>query len=418
MDVGKAPAGGADRSLVSAVLALSFFGWLSVAIAGPFVLSGTGWAEAVVGLGVALPFTAAIFTGALWQVFGPRVWLVSGLFVVTTGISTILGVINFLTVVAIAVLPVYLLTSGAMTLVSSRDILLSLRALAVFTAIALVAAAAAHGELKFFYGQYAAWQRLTGGQQPNYYGLVALVGMICALAWRGAVKLALVGLFFWLAYLAQSRMTLICMFICVVFIAFEAGQKIKEIGIKNPGRAMVLVGLLTAGAAGFAIFAFLKLAYISSLGGRDVSELGGRGQIWKAAIAKFAEAPWFGFGYRAQSNVNLIGPYYSHNMWLSSLLEIGAIGTFVFMTVYIYAFYISFKHTKRCGVAKLCVVILSVYLVYGIFEGRYINTGNSLSVLFLFSLGYLLALEDRSSIEHDSLEKSPGMKVDRGRPSV
>lgn len=381
------------------ILAASFAAWMIVAIAGPYVFNGSSMAEAVVGIAVIVPFGAAIVTGAIYRAATAETALLSAAFVIPAAISTAVGYADILTVFAIAILPIYVLASAAMIEVPDDAMRMALKIAAVVTLITLVAGAISVHEERFFYGHFAAWERMSTGRHPNYAGLTALVGMIAAIAWRGVPRMALMVAFLWLTYLAQSRMTLICMLICIIAVAIETAPRVIAMGKRFPTLfpAAVAGGILTAGGVIFVVVQ--KLLYLSSLGGRDVSEMGGRTRIWSIALDTFAKSPWFGFGYRSQSTQNLLGEYYSHNMWLSSLVEIGAVGTLAFMAVYLAAIVIAVRNIRRGQVVQLCLIILLVYLVYGIAEGRYINTGNPLSVLFLFSVAYCFALHNRNRVE-------------------
>jgi O-antigen ligase len=393
--------------------------WFVAAIALPMLgTRGEGTApELLVGVSVIIPFMTTFFTGQLSPAISPRPVLLSLALTITLLLSVVGAKPEVETALAIAIVPIYLLTSASFTFSSPKKLVKAFRALAVVALAVLILAAWLDGDFRFFTGDYMPWERLDGGVHPNYFALTALVGTLFAISLRDPVRLPLIAVFFYLSWLAQSRTTMLCIAVCGFYVMLTWAPRVAAAVRRSPSLFPILTaGFLTAfGAVGFIVY---RLFFGIVRKGEEAGGLSGREELWVKTLDLFSHKPVFGHGYRSQYTENLLGGVFTHNMWLSSLLEIGMFGSLVLAGVIIYALVAAYRHRRSDTIAEVGLLVLVVYLIYGVTEGRYINTGNPLSILFLFSLGYLWCLgpqQTRWRASSDSADYDPDPRRPRGR---
>jgi O-antigen ligase len=87
---------------------------------------------------------------------------------------------------------------------------------------------------------------------------------------------------------------------------------------------------------------------------------GGRIPIWRAALARWAEKPWLGTGYRTTPTLQGMDGFEAHNVYLSVLVEMGVLGAAVFAAL----LFMILRAAPRMGPERL-LLALAVAILAG-----------------------------------------------------
>jgi O-antigen ligase len=127
------------------------------------------------------------------------------------------------------------------------------------------------------------------------------------------------------------------------------------------------------------------------------SGMSGRADRWEMAVDEILVNPLIGVGYGSSSDY--LG-FTVDNAYLTAFLELGWIGGLYYC---FFVFYTTLKSFKIDNIVrKEYFIFLIVFLIYGVFEKRYLSVGNSFSIMFVFVISYVYSLEGISAHEHNS----------------
>lgn len=215
-------------------------------------------------------------------------------------------------------------------------------------------------------------------------GLVALTVIIYPIAFRWTVMRAL-----------SSSLA--------IFILIRAGSRSAILGVFF---AIILCFIMKYGKSFFFIIAVTLLLIICYCFSdilwnvsenilllhdpyRGIDKLSSRVNIWYYCWDIFLENPFFGIGFRTSEKYlsDLIGGS-AHNIYLTSLVETGIIGTFIMFFAVFSALWILGKAAwqERDRISLFLVSLLVASLVFGVGERFLINIGNVSSLLCMFAL--------------------------------
>lgn len=188
------------------------------------------------------------------------------------------------------------------------------------------------------YGRYAA-----GVFDPNDLGIILALGL--PLAWYLATAqeshfkaFRLVNFLYFPAgigaiLLTASRTSLLATFPTFIY-AMGTFRKLKL------NQQVILLLVLAAGAVALQpLIPASSFERVASTG-NEVSggDFNGRLPIWKQGLTVYLSHTWFGVGCSAYSSVVAAGKV-AHNTFVSVLVETGAIGFFLFMSILLYTVY-------------------------------------------------------------------------------
>ncbi len=252
-----------------------------------------------------------------------------------------------------------------------------------------------------------------GGEEshPNFIGLTAVCIALCGSLLSSAILKFLVGLFaVSICLVVQSRNSLLAIGLLLAVVTF---RDVKQ----NFGWGGIAVFLLLAGIAGVAASDVLtdlvtKAFLLDDPYRGSGTDLVGRSHLWRATWNLFVDFPFFGFGlgqHQAGANIDM----YAHNMYLIILSETGLIGFITFVVGTCAALLGLFRGSDQEGPKSLALrrmlgACIAIYYVYGVFEGRAINAGNFLSVLFFLALGFGMA---RFVVGHSILKRDKDLGI-------
>lgn len=230
------------------------------------------------------------------------------------------------------------------------------------------------------------WGRLSFAAHPNLVGLVALTGLMASGEVRsGWWRVALIVLFGGVIVATGSRTALVAALFCVAAQASWSLPYLMAAWRRSAFRAaMPIVALLVLVATPYLIWVLVNDLLLLGDPARGIaSGFSGRGVLWEQSLALFADNPWFGVGYGAHGDI--LGIPYAHNMVLVLLADTGVagLGAFVLMSGLSVA---GFWRWRAQPAARTGLVIVLGYWVYGLGEGRALNVGNALSILFVVTL--------------------------------
>jgi O-antigen ligase len=230
------------------------------------------------------------------------------------------------------------------------------------------------------------------------FSIVAMIGIYgwrSGLRWRGALIVAL-GVIFVLNSGSKTTMGFLPLAIGVVAMGRVTGR---------PGLAifahLVLVGLIAALTVGSvmspALNGILK-ALISD------PTFTGRDEIWKFALQRIAERPWFGYGYASfwqtpavtgleenfEASWDVRGIGSGHDSYLDAALTFGVPGavvmTFVLMGLPLADYLRACRITANRNLADLFVMIVIFMTYIGMLESFLLNRADPLWVLFALAV--------------------------------
>lgn len=235
------------------------------------------------------------------------------------------------------------------------------------------------------------WGRtITTALHPNYVGMIALTGVIGALAARSVIVMIGLSIIpFYAMYEVQSRTSIMGGLLAIgVCIWMGSVHRLA----RRYGAAMVTAMLLLLAIA------FVLVAVLTPLGdtlarmGNDVFKLNdeyrgissggsGRLELWQAAIGIWLDNPIAGVGFKGHP-LQMPEQAMSHNAYLGVLADMGISGMFAYLALVIVTVASIFKHRDSDDFTPR-VVLVATYLLYGVLENRAFGFGNPYSLLFL-----------------------------------
>jgi exopolysaccharide production protein ExoQ len=242
---------------------------------------------------------------------------------------------------------------------------------------------------------------------PGWYGIFFhktelgrnfALGALVFLFWKRVDpshrKLALLGftLSAILVLLSRDVTSLVTLFVLLIVFPY-----VERVIRWNIARA-------TAGVIALLIFGGLSMLYVSeNLGevtgllGKD-PQLTGRVPLWILSVAMALRRPWLGYGFNAfwipdyaytQRIWHILGwmPPHAHNGVLELWLELGLIGTSIFMLIYIHYCLraIRLLRTGRDSVATWPLVFLLFLFITNFTESFFVTTNSIYFLLYVTS---------------------------------
>jgi O-antigen ligase len=197
--------------------------------------------------------------------------------------------------------------------------------------------------------------------------------------------------------------------VVLAFIIGHACRRLPQQVADDPGRKRFPVRSLAAGA----VLLLLAAVFGSQVGdvvSRDVLLLdddyrgldtgfSGRTEVWQEAWAQWLSHPVFGLGFlRDLEEGGVEDMNRAHSLPLTLLSETGLVGFAGFLGFSLWGLRNGMRLGRGGNVAAGSTIItaVSVYWIYGIFEGLAINVGNPLSALF-FLVVFASAIEEAPS---------------------
>ena len=111
------------------------------------------------------------------------------------------------------------------------------------------------------------------------------------------------------------------------------------------------------------------------------SGLSGRAFRWDTAISEIFEHPFIGVGYG--HSTDYLG-FTIDNAYLTALLELGWFGGVYYIFFLFFVLATSYKtRLEDNAIRPQLLIFFVVFIVYGLFEKRYLSVGNSFSLIFL-----------------------------------
>jgi O-antigen ligase len=213
---------------------------------------------------------------------------------------------------------------------------------------------------------------------PNLIGLIAVSVILCAIAIENLVlRLVIYFIAGFLVILVSSRTSIACFMIIVFYDAFWL-RKYGFLGVNRIlGRFSIALVYLVSSF--FFMFQILNQLFLFDDEYRGVGTgMSGRSGRWEAVLEACYDNLFFGVGYGESGEYLGFTP---DNAYLTVLLELGFLGFVIYIIINWTAMVGCLRRNQRYS-----VIILLIYWIYGIFEMRYFSIGNSLSLLYLFTI--------------------------------
>lgn len=258
-----------------------------------------------------------------------------------------------------------------------RDLSLGI-AVGVAIAVVLYAADPSAYAKRNFYG------RLALGTDPNVVGLVGLALVITVATVKSlGLKIAgaLTGLT--LMALASSRGSLVP---AILVFALFPRTYFGSLRRAFTCAVILLASLCVAEVLSGSMVSNYVLNTVLAISDNDRglgSGLTGRDYYWAATFNVWTQHPIFGVGFQQHSIVAGL-PAYAHNMYLAILADLGLVGFIAIIGTFIGILFYALRGSGQR--AKAVSVALVAYLIYGLFEARYVNVGNILSLAVLYMI--------------------------------
>ncbi len=174
---------------------------------------------------------------------------------------------------------------------------------------------------------------------PNSLGIILMLSQIATLfLWKaGYIKktrfLFLYMLQFIALLLTQSRAAIITTFIMIaVFLALTSNNYLKRLRTYIISFALILTGIAIVSSGRFRLLS------------RFQTGIGNRNMAWNVLFNEIINRPIIGLGFGVSGEVALydVG-IKAHNIYINCLSELGVIGFFLFMCIWILGIIFSFK---------------------------------------------------------------------------
>ena len=223
---------------------------------------------------------------------------------------------------------------------------------------------------------------------PNYIGLMAVVlacaGTALKFRWIRAGIAVLAFFFCWLVSSRSGELGVAAAMGTSNLLWFLSRHRNKKLPLGG-ALAMGIALLLIAAIFGSKLESFISndiLLLDDQYRGLDTG-FTSRTDLWEIAASLWHDNPIFGVGY-GQSTELMGMALYAHNMILVLLSETGLVGMTAFA---VFNLRCLFNAKRALGnghvlMGSTVIVVVVTYWVYGVFEGRAINAGNSFSALF------------------------------------
>ena len=214
--------------------------------------------------------------------------------------------------------------------------------------------------------------------QPNYFGLVVLSVVVSSLCLDN-LKLKIITYFLAVTVLlfVSSRASLLCTFLVLLIDGFLLSKFLLLKVVRKEARVVLFVFYMLLSF--YALIDILAdIFYINDSYRGIESGLSGRDKLWALAIDLWKSYVLFGVGY-GNSSAQL--GFVVDNAYINALLEVGVLGFLVYLMILIFSFFRSLEKKKY-----ISLVIVVIYCFYGVFEKRYLNIGNSFSLLFILTI--------------------------------
>jgi len=114
----------------------------------------------------------------------------------------------------------------------------------------------------------------------------------------------------------------------------------------------------------------------------------GRVDIWQATIDLWLRHPLFGVGFR-QHELFLEGGLPSHNAYLAMLADTGIFGFIVYVWLLVRSTVASWS-IEEIRMRRFVVLMLTTYIIFGFFDRRTIDAGNTYSLFFVMACAVAL----------------------------
>jgi ABC-type transporter MlaC component/O-antigen ligase len=234
------------------------------------------------------------------------------------------------------------------------------------------------------YGAYI-WGRLSGGAQPNLWGLISLnvaVGALCMKRrWLAAFCWAVVLL---TLYNAQARGSMVAL-VPVVFAA-AYGWWIEDRSVDGSWKVLAAIFLLIAGlllVVAEPDFFVNKIMRLNDPYRGLQSGVTGRDETWGEALRLWFASPLLGVGFRKHEQLMVFSQMSSHNAYIAMLADTGFLG----FLLYVGFLALSMRAGWRSdgGLRLFLLAVIASYSLAGLFERRAINVGNAFSITFVFA---------------------------------
>jgi O-antigen ligase len=224
---------------------------------------------------------------------------------------------------------------------------------------------------------------------PNYIGLVAVTISFSALYLKhGYMRFLIYLSSFYITNMVSSRAAAVCVLIIVIH-EFLFVSKINIFIGKTFARRILFLFVMCV-VFGAVIFDYLSNVLLLNDEYRGVdSGMSGRSDRWDIAFEEIIANPLVGVGYGSSSDY--LG-FTVDNAYLTAFLELGWIGGLYYCAFLIFTTIKSFKIDNF--IRKEYFIFLVVFLVYGVFEKRYLSVGNSFSIMFIFTICYVYSLKN------------------------
>lgn len=263
---------------------------------------------------------------------------------------------------------------------------------------------------------------------PGWYGVFFhktelgrnfALGALVFLFWKRVdpdhSKLALLGfvLSTILVLLSRDVTSLVTLF--VLLIVFPYVERVIRLSV--PRAIAAIVALFAFGGLSI-LYVSEHLGEVTGLLGKD-PQLTGRVPLWILSVAMALRRPWLGYGFSAfwlpdyaytQKIWHILGwmPPHAHNGVLELWLELGLIGTSIFMFIYIHYCLraIRLLRQTRESAATWPLVFLLFFFITNFTESFFVTTNSIFFVLYVTSAFMCIRKESPASAAQGAIQPS------------
>lgn len=216
---------------------------------------------------------------------------------------------------------------------------------------------------------------------PNYIGLIVLSVALSATFVKNDVFRFLVYLSsFYIADLVSSRATIVCLLAVSLFDLVYLNKYLSFLSKKAFVRFLYIFFAASLLVSVYSDLLIDLLMIDDQYRGID-SGLSGRAFRWDTAISEIFEHPFIGVGYG--HSTDYLG-FTIDNAYLTALLELGWFGGVYYIFFLFFVLATSYKtRLEDNAIRPQLLIFFVVFIVYGLFEKRYLSVGNSFSLIFL-----------------------------------
>lgn len=215
---------------------------------------------------------------------------------------------------------------------------------------------------------------------PNFAGMVILGIVFSSMYLKSYFLLAIIYILSSTVLLSLSSRAAILGVLLILFFELSFFRKILLFNIKNKFLKLLIILLVLFLVFYFYLDYLLEIFHFNDSYRGINSGFSSREDTWAKAIKVWSQNFIIGSGYGESPKV--LGASVD-NAYFNILVELGTLGFILYISFLLFHI-IKFIFNKNYRL----LIFIFIYILYGLFERRYLSVGNAFSIIFIFVISH------------------------------